>query len=177
MPQVKCWPFCSGLNELKSMSKPKDHASALTSFCLSHSFINVYVDFPSKSSECSNYLPINNWLNYFYCCYTQLCIPQLKVAFTDPFNKSIQIIHRINLAQWVKPTVIYQAMVMRHWWLVCQPPISQRIYELIIQIFGIYCQVSNIRRTKSPHLKDSRTVLRLSLPNPLKPDVKSRMKM
>ena len=40
-----------------------------------------------------------------------------------------------------------------------------------------YRQVSNIRRTKSQHLKDSRTVLRPSLPNPLKPDVKSRMKM
>ena len=40
-----------------------------------------------------------------------------------------------------------------------------------------YRQVSNLRRTKSRHFKDSRTVLRLSLPNPLKPDVKSRMKM
>ena len=40
-----------------------------------------------------------------------------------------------------------------------------------------YRQVSNIRRTKSQHLKDSRTVLQLSLLNPLKPDVKSRMKM
>ena len=40
-----------------------------------------------------------------------------------------------------------------------------------------YRQVSNISRTKSQHLKDSRTVLQLSLPNPLKPDVKSRMKM
>ena len=40
-----------------------------------------------------------------------------------------------------------------------------------------YRQVFNISRTKSQHLKDSRTVLRLSLPNPLKPDVKSRMKM
>ena len=40
-----------------------------------------------------------------------------------------------------------------------------------------YHQVSNIRRTKYQHSKDSRTVLRLSLTNPLKPDVKSRMKM
>ena len=40
-----------------------------------------------------------------------------------------------------------------------------------------YRQVSDISRTKSQHLKDSRTVLRLSLLNPLKPDVKSRMKM
>ena len=38
-------------------------------------------------------------------------------------------------------------------------------------------QVSNIRRAESQRLKDSRTVLRLSLSNPLKPDVKSRMKM
>ena len=35
-----------------------------------------------------------------------------------------------------------------------------------------YRQVSNIRGIKSQYLKDSRTVLRLSLPNPLKPDVK-----
>ena len=41
----------------------------------------------------------------------------------------------------------------------------------------IYRQVSNISRTKSQHLEDSRTVLRLSLRNPLKPDVKSRMEM
>ena len=40
-----------------------------------------------------------------------------------------------------------------------------------------YRQVSNIRRTKSQHLRYSRTALRLSLPNPLKPDVKARIKM
>ena len=39
----------------------------------------------------------------------------------------------------------------------------------------VYRQVSNISRTKFQHF--SRTVLQLSLPNPLKPDVKSRMKM
>ena len=50
--------------------------------------------------------------------------------------------------------------------------------EVIMKAMGkTYRQVSNIRRTKSQQLKDSRTVLRLSLPNPLKPDVKSRMKM
>ena len=45
--------------------------------------------------------------------------------------------------------------------------------SVVSDIFN-YRQVSNIRRTKSQHLKDSRTVVRLSLPNPLKPDVKSR---
>ena len=40
-----------------------------------------------------------------------------------------------------------------------------------------YHQVFNICRTKFLYLKDSHTVVRLSLPNPLKPDVKSEMKM
>ena len=45
------------------------------------------------------------------------------------------------------------------------------------RLHNVYRQVSNIRRTKSQHLKDYHAVLRLSLPNPLKPDVRSRMKM
>ena len=54
--------------------------------------------------------------------------------------------------------------------------IQSHLYKELAAIY-MYRQVSNIRRTKSQHLKDSRTVLRLSLPNPLKPVVKSRMKM
>ena len=49
--------------------------------------------------------------------------------------------------------------------------------KTIYSCFTSYRQVSNRRRTKSQHLKDPRTVLQLSLPYPLKPDVKSRMKM
>ena len=40
-----------------------------------------------------------------------------------------------------------------------------------------YRQISNIRRTKSQALHVSRLVLQLTLPNPLKPGIKSRMKM
>ena len=40
-----------------------------------------------------------------------------------------------------------------------------------------YRKVSNIRRTKSQNWNDSHLVLKSSLPNPLKPGVKSRMKM
>ena len=40
-----------------------------------------------------------------------------------------------------------------------------------------YRKISNIRRTKSPSLNVSCLVLQLSLPNPMKPSVKSRMKM
>ena len=46
-----------------------------------------------------------------------------------------------------------------------------------LQLVGeIYRQVSDIRHTESQHLKESSTALRLSLPNPFKPDAKSRMK-
>ena len=41
----------------------------------------------------------------------------------------------------------------------------------------IYSKISNIRRTKSQNLNDSHLVLKSSLYNPLKPGVKSRMKM
>ena len=41
----------------------------------------------------------------------------------------------------------------------------------------VYRKISNIRRTESPNLNVSRLVLQLSLPNPMKPGVKSRMKM
>ena len=40
-----------------------------------------------------------------------------------------------------------------------------------------YRKVSNIRRTKSQNLNASRLILELSLPIPLKPGVKLRMKM
>ena len=40
-----------------------------------------------------------------------------------------------------------------------------------------YRKISNIRRAKSQNLNDSRLVLPLSLPNLLKPVVKSGMKM
>ena len=40
-----------------------------------------------------------------------------------------------------------------------------------------YRTISNIRRTKSPNLNVSHLVLKSALPNPLKPGVKSRMKM
>ena len=40
-----------------------------------------------------------------------------------------------------------------------------------------YCKISNISRTKYQNLNDSRLILQLSLPNPLKPDVKSWMEM
>ena len=40
-----------------------------------------------------------------------------------------------------------------------------------------YCETSNISHTKSQNLNDSHLVLQLSLLNPLKPDVKLRMKM
>ena len=48
---------------------------------------------------------------------------------------------------------------------------------VVLDHIAVYRQISNIRRTKPHNLNDSRLVLQLTLPNPLKPGVKSRMKM
>ena len=59
------------------------------------------------------------------------------------------------------------------YWLSIPPQYS----DCLVDWRTVYRQDSNISRTKSQNSQDSRTVLRLSLPNPLKPDIKSRMKM
>ena len=43
--------------------------------------------------------------------------------------------------------------------------------------YATYRKISNISRTKTQNPNDSRLALQLSLPNPQKPGVKSRMKM
>ena len=47
----------------------------------------------------------------------------------------------------------------------------------LYQEYLTYRKISNIRRNKSPNLNASRLVVQFSLPNPMKPGVKSRMKM
>ena len=51
------------------------------------------------------------------------------------------------------------------------------IYNNNRAIETIYRKVSNIRRTTYQNLNDSRLILQLSVPIPLKPSVKSIMKM
>ena len=55
------------------------------------------------------------------------------------------------------------------------PPGNKLLPESMLS--KIYRKLSNIRRNKFQTLNVSRLVLQLSLPNPMKPGVKSRMKM
>ena len=48
---------------------------------------------------------------------------------------------------------------------------------VLVLIKPYYRKISYIRQTKSPNLNVSLLVVQLSLPNPMTPDVKSRMKM
>ena len=57
-----------------------------------------------------------------------------------------------------------------------QSPVNV-LFRINITICNLYHQRSNKRRTRSPNLNVSRLVLQLSLPLPLNPCVKSRMKM
>ena len=72
-------------------------------------------------------------------------------------------------------TTLYNEFDNSEFKLTATSPRGQSVKYQTVQK-TTYRQVSNIRRTKLQHLKYSRTVLWLSLPNPLKPDVKSRMK-
>ena len=96
------------------------------------------------------------------------------------------------LQSFTKPSICDNAVnftvVVVLWTELCPHCIFQTSSQILLDIYRSYWptleelhieyrQVSNIRRTKSQHLEDSRIVFRLSLPNPLKPDVKSRMKM
>ena len=60
---------------------------------------------------------------------------------------------------------------------LCVNDISESTETHAFVRYGDYRKISNISRTKSSHLNVSRLVLQLSLPNPIKPGVKSRMKM
>ena len=68
------------------------------------------------------------------------------------------------------------AMFRLHWHHGCWCHGSFVTWASAAMVF-IYRQISNIRLTKSQNLPDSRLVLQLSFPNPLKPGVKSRIKM
>ena len=70
-------------------------------------------------------------------------------------------------------------------WKLNLHPLEADLWKLLwIDCFTVpiekretYCEISNTRHTKSQNLNVSRLVLQLSLPNPLKPGVKSRMKL
>ena len=51
------------------------------------------------------------------------------------------------------------------------------VFPVLLSLIMMHRKISNIRCTKSQNLNESRLVLLLSLPNPLKPSVKLRMKM
>ena len=64
--------------------------------------------------------------------------------------------------------------------LVSQSFNSHNIDAAIPEHYGFSARIykiSNIRHTQDQNLNDSRLIMQLALPNPLKPGVKSRMKM
>ena len=68
----------------------------------------------------------------------------------------------------------WRSAILRH--QQAKYSVQRRFFSLAFNDFE-YREVSNIRRTKCQNLNDSCLVLQLSVPNPLKPSVKSIMKM
>ena len=104
----------------------------------------------------------------FSCYMIYIIFVKQRYIKSQPSQQYPCMMPKVPSASWHWPVIsvisLTETFRLRSW------------HGWVITHLLIYRQVSNIRRTKSKHLKDSRTVLRLSLPNPLKPDVKSRMK-
>ena len=79
------------------------------------------------------------------------------------------------------PNYSIKTMHLKMLFVTWQPFYLDLIYSWVVQKLShpteTYHQISNISCTKSQNLNVSRLVLELSLPNPSKPGVKSRMKM
>ena len=89
-----------------------------------------------------------------------------KNVWLSPTNKSCDLCSHIFLGCFTGTGVII--------WL----PQSVSVSDVTLKdINENYRKVSNIRRTKSQNLNDSRLVMQMSLSNLLKPGFKSRMKM
>ena len=88
----------------------------------------------------------------------------------------------LRMASWQGPSAVgwFEPVVGQELYLPCwneSNSIDEGRQYIVMQFNINYRQVSNISCTKSQRLKYFPSALRLSLPNPLKPDVKSRMKM
>ena len=105
-----------------------------------------------------------NWQEFEYDFFFQI-VPYAEFIATYMKVKIVGIHNRFLLAQAIHAT------------LMTEHAVGALQFTDNVCYLERYRQVSNIRSTKSQYFNDSRTVLQLSLPNPLKPDVKSRMKM
>ena len=94
-------------------------------------------------------------LDHCYPCY--MTAKHLKISTTG-----------LNELEWLEWFIGYQLSSSNNdHWATC--PIETESYKTI---WHTCRKISNIRRTKSQNLNDSRLVLHLSLPNLLKPGVK-----
>ena len=101
----------------------------------------------------------------------------IKMHLKMSFAKRRPFCHGLNVL--MKPPLNEVALwltIFSHAW--DSRPTSKETGTSVSEIhWPIHCQTSHTNRTKSQNLNVSRLVLQLSLPNPLKPGVKSRMKM
>ena len=96
-----------------------------------------------------------------------------EIRFVECHGILFMMLSAEKLFPWVLDDFLEDIIVFHPMWLF-QCLTKFRIYNINKMK---YRKISNITRTKSESLNDSRFTLQLSLPNPLKPDLKSRMKM
>ena len=158
--------------------------------------MGVPTDLTQSPCYCySEHTPQTNLAGVFYCVSSMPRLDPARDQREMPILAALflggQWIHGVHPVFQDRPTLLMtegirglvtsQSFFVRHpitmrWWLVSAlvtRPVKGwhpcGLYE--------YRQFSNISRIQSQNINVSRLVFQLSLPNPLKPDVKLRMKM
>ena len=90
--------------------------------------------------------------------------------WSQSITEGIQL-ESLKQANYICTTISQNIKILEDFPLQCQKEMTTTSYVLT------YRKISNIRRTKYQNLNGSRLMLQLPLTNPLKPGVKSRMKM
>ena len=115
-----------------------------------------------------------HWLTWW--CYPMWALFALLIICVE---KAGDLLHRWSvipmlLLSLMKASVIHKALSKWE-----EGPDNNKTTSrlMTLHLSWVHCKTSNISHTKSQNLDVSRLVLQLSLSNPLKPGVKSRMKM
>ena len=135
------------------------------------------------------YFPCINLLKFWPCCTQNHLVAEVGTRHSQQIlsNQLCRLCISLWYKLWCRLGISeYHPINIQHKTQDIWPALSWQIFKMRLchktpyithHILEDYCQISNKRHTKSPNLNVSRLVLQLSLPNPLKPGVKSRVKI
>ena len=138
-----------------------------------------------------HWIGVIHWRIYAALGGDELKMGHLNSSFSDGYQGNMHYLYPKRRGWMIIFIIFFSTKSERRYWLLhdncCRKSVwywtRMRLHMgknhrwVFLKNFLTYRQFSNIKRTQSPNINVSRLVLQLSLPNPLKPRVKLRMKM